>query len=89
MPSVVEEFYQYSSGFLVMGYALCEAEKAGSLVVDHLRGPEEYKTTWGGTETLIYDAVYNNTPLSSRLRLGVFKVLQQAKAAWAGFLAKS
>lgn len=79
MPSVDDEFYQYSSGFLVMGYALHEAERNGYLVVDHLRGAEEYKSTWGGAETLIYDAAFESATLSSRLRLALFNLVQYVK----------
>ncbi|MDO3720321.1 GNAT family N-acetyltransferase [Marinobacter sp. chi1] len=88
MPAIDEAFSRYAPGHISLAYALAEAKKSGAVTVDHLRGGEDYKNAWGGTKTLIYDAVFNDNSLSSRMRLGFFKLLQQAKAARARFQVK-
>lgn len=79
MPTTDEDFNNYATGHISLAYALADAKEYGVVTVDHLRGGEDYKNAWGGKVTLIYDAAYKNTSPSSRLRLGLFKVIQQAK----------
>lgn len=80
MPAIDPEFARFSPGHVSLGFMLAQAKIRGDSLVDHLRGAEAYKAAWGGTETLIYDAVFESTALSSRLRLTLFNLLQQAKA---------
>lgn len=79
MPAVDENYYKFSSGFLVMGYALGEAANRGFTTVDHLRGAEGYKDSWGGDLTRIYDAVFERKSLSSKLRFFVFRIFLKMK----------
>lgn len=79
MPAVDESFYRFSAGFLIMGYALAEAAKRGFVVVDHLRGAEGYKDSWGGDLTYIYSVVSERGRLSSKFRLLVSRALLKIK----------
>ena len=79
MPAIDEAFTRYAPGHISLAYALAEAKESGVVTVDHLRGGEEYKNAWGGTETLIYDAAFESPALSSRIRLALFSLLQRAK----------
>lgn len=76
MPTVDEAYFKYAPGHLSLGFALYGAVKAGMKIVDHLRGAEEYKSAWGGEETMIYDVVYDRKSLSSRLRLWACQILR-------------
>jgi CelD/BcsL family acetyltransferase involved in cellulose biosynthesis len=79
MPAIDPEFSSYSPGHVSLGYMLACGKNRGDSTVDHLRGAEAYKAAWGGSETLIYDAIFDSTALSSRLRLTLFNLLQHVK----------
>lgn len=79
MPAIDPDFARFSPGHVSLGFMLAQAKIRADSVVDHLRGAEAYKTAWGGTETLIYDAAFENPALSSRIRLALFSLLQRAK----------
>lgn len=80
MPAIDPEFSNYSPGHVSLGYMLAYGKNRGDTTVDHLRGAEDYKSAWGGSEMLIYDAVFESTAFSSRLRLALFNLFKQFKA---------
>jgi CelD/BcsL family acetyltransferase involved in cellulose biosynthesis len=78
MPANCHEYTKYSPGHLSLCYALCRAKKEGMLIIDHLRGAEEYKNAWGGEETMIYDVAYDTKNILSALRRLVHKSICKA-----------
>lgn len=84
MPAVDSEFMPFAPGHLSLAFALANAAADGIAVVDHLRGGEDYKSAWGGEETLVYDVTLDRMTLSSRLRLGIHAALRRVKTALKG-----
>ena len=80
MPAIDPEFSNYSPGHVSLGHMLARGKDRGASIVDHLRGAEAYKSAWGGSETLIYDVIFENTALSSRIFLALFSLLRRVKA---------
>lgn len=81
MPAIDSDFLKYGPGHVSLGFALAEALSAGMTTVDHLRGGEDYKSAWGGEETLVHDIVLNRDLLISRLRTITYEALCRLKKA--------
>jgi CelD/BcsL family acetyltransferase involved in cellulose biosynthesis len=84
MPAIDSEFLPYGTGHLSLSLALANAAADDIAIADHLRGGEDYKSAWGGQETLVYDVVLKRTTLSSRLRLGLHSLLRLVKLVLKG-----
>ncbi len=79
MPTIGDKHQQYGPGHLSLGFALAEAQKSGTIIVDHLRGSENYKKSWGSTETQIFDVMMDRKVLMSRVRIWINKLMSIIK----------
>ncbi|MEI7824523.1 MAG: GNAT family N-acetyltransferase [Chlorobiaceae bacterium] len=83
MPALDDSYMNKGTGGMSLGFALFCAVDDGLEIVDHLRGSEEYKSAWGGDETMIYDVVMESRTLRGKIGIVAYNGIRKLKSVFA------